>query len=152
MTTPTNDRQTSERERHLSVHTELRDGHNIAQTMDVLGEITRRFVRLSAQQLEDKVREGLIALGWTPPGHSAEAEIAQLKDVRDAYARKADALMEERDRLRAENEALRTVTHTCTECFEGQIQNFDGTFRACEHCGGTMQRQSFIRSKESRRG
>lgn len=108
MTTPTNDRQTSERERLAEECEQLR------------AERDEAFRMSRCECGTNECCANLVK-------HSAELAA-----------------------LRAENEALRTVTHTCTECFEGQIQNFDGTFRTCEHCGGTTKRQSFIRSKESR--
>lgn len=40
----------------------------VEQRIDFMGEITRRFVEVSQQQMEDGLRKKLIELGWTPPG------------------------------------------------------------------------------------
>ena len=39
----------------------------VEQQIDFMGEITRRFVEVSQQQMEAGLRKKLIELGWTPP-------------------------------------------------------------------------------------
>jgi hypothetical protein len=42
-------------------------GHVVAQQLDVLGEISVRFIDVANAQFERAIRAELIRLGWTPP-------------------------------------------------------------------------------------
>lgn len=117
MTTPTNDRQTSERER-------------LADDLERFGH--------SSTDCDSAVWQAVAQL------RAVEAEIAQLNRLVELRSNEAVDNLDEAIRLRAENEALRTVTE-------------EDAIRVLSHTGGTPAAarkalQSFIRSKESRRG
>lgn len=50
----------------LTVRTEV-IGELVVQEMNVMGEVTRRFANLAEADMDEKIREALINLGWTPP-------------------------------------------------------------------------------------
>ena len=54
-------------DRTLKVETGILTNGDVVQMRDVLGDVTYRYVNLCAEQMDAKVRESLIALGWTPP-------------------------------------------------------------------------------------
>lgn len=43
------------------------DESGVWQRRDVLGEVTHLYARICAAQMDAKIRERLIELGWTPP-------------------------------------------------------------------------------------
>ena len=50
----------------LTVRTWIEAG-DVIQEINIMGETTRRVAETSAAQFDAKIREALIAQGWTPP-------------------------------------------------------------------------------------
>lgn len=51
----------------MRVDTVLTDDFRVVQTLDCLGEVSRRVANVALMQMDQGIREQLIRLGWTPP-------------------------------------------------------------------------------------
>lgn len=143
MITPTNDRQTSERER-LAQYCELEA--RAFSAMEYLGEkrnsIAEKFTSLAAQLRADETE--IAHLNRLVESRSNEAADSLYHALRLCSALTS---------LRADNEALRTVTdrnvHDALNAYDDATG--EGWQLPCAQ-GMRAAIQSFIRSKESRRG
>lgn len=57
-----------ERHNMMRVKTEItEDGCGVMQVRDMLGSVTTHYLRLCEEQMESRLREALVGMGWTPP-------------------------------------------------------------------------------------
>lgn len=59
--------------RMIRVSTDLTET-GVVQKMDVMGEISYRFVHLCGTQMDEAIRKKLIEMGWTPPAETGETK------------------------------------------------------------------------------